>query len=374
MKDGVIGLMAIYLLGFFLVLGIGMWKNKKKQKSYSTKGPKLSLDEISVIIPFRNESQRIQRLIESLNASEKLPAELIFIDDHSEDNTCELILQSLHPDSQIIQMEEGIHGKKRAIEKGVNVAKGKYMLTLDADVYFSKDYFSRLEELSEADLYLLPAVLKAEKFWQHILEIDLLLINAINTGLSGLKRPIIASGANMLFKKESYLSFHKLESHIHVPSGDDIYLLRDFRKAQLDIRVLANRNFQVWTETPQSLNEFLHQRIRWIAKTGDVKDHLSTFLAAFQSVLTLSIIAIMMYALTCAKWKLFGFVYFGKTVVDMLLFGSFFLHFKRPIAYFLIPLYQFIFPIYNALLILILPFFKPKWKGRSAHLTAHSQN
>jgi len=365
MKEGVIVLMSIYFFGLLLVLGIGMWKQKQQQKRYLRIRPKLSLDEISVVIPFRNESKRIQRLIESLNSSNKLPAELIFIDDHSEDNTCELILQSLQPDSQIIQMEVGIQGKKRALQQAIQRAKGKYILTLDADVFFSKDYFSNLELLSEAELYLLPAVLKAEKPWQHLLEIDLLLINAINAGLSGLVRPIIASGANMLFKKESYLTYHRIESHIQVPSGDDIYLLRDFRTSRLTIHLMADRQFQVNTETPQSLAEFLHQRIRWIAKTSDVKDHLSTFLATFQSILTLSIIAIMLYAIAFTKWKLFGFVYCSKTIVDMLLFGPFFMHFKRPIAWLLIPFYQFLYPFYNLLIILILPFFNPKWKGRS---------
>lgn len=369
MKILAIIILSIYLLGFLLVLGVGQWRQKKKQRKFLSENTKIPLEEITVVIPFRNESKRINRLIKSLNESTKLPGEILFIDDHSDDNTCEIILQSLKIPHRILTLKDNFQGKKRALQQGIQEAKGKYILTLDADVYFSSNYFENVEQLSKADLYLLPAVLKAEKAWQHLLEIDLLLINAINTGLCGLKRPIIASGANMLFNKEAYQNHHQLESHIHVPSGDDIYLLRDFRKAKLDVRVMALNDFSVSTETPQNISDFFHQRVRWIAKTSDVKDHLSTTLAVFQSILTLSLITIMVFALISAKWKLFAFVFLSKTLFDMLLFGSFFLHFKRPIAFCLIPLYQFLFPIYNLILLFVLPFFKPKWKGRNAGFT-----
>jgi hypothetical protein len=33
-------------------------------------------------------------------------------------------------------------------------------------------------------------------------------------------------------------------------------------------------------------------------------------------------------------------------------------------AWWIIPIYQLVFPFYNVLILILLPFFKPVWKGR----------
>lgn len=356
------------------ILGIGSILQRIKEKKYLT-GKKISLDEVTLIIPFRNEEKRIDGLLQSLKVSSKLPTQIVFVNDHSDDLSCSKITQVLGKlnNLQLLNLPSGIFGKKQAIRYGVNLTKTEFVLTMDADVYFESTYFEELEKLAEADLYLLPAVLKATNPIHHLFEIDLLLINALNTGLNGLSRPIIASGANLLFNQKSFLEFDRFETHKHIPSGDDIYLLRDFRDAKADVRVVARRSFKVETETPQSFKEFIHQRIRWIAKTGNVNDHLSTILAIIQFIFIISFWSIEIKLLVENEYQS-AFILFGlKTGLDMLFFFSFFREFNRLTAWLLIPFYQLIFPIYNLILLFLLPFFKPKWKGRYSGLNAHLQ-
>jgi cellulose synthase/poly-beta-1,6-N-acetylglucosamine synthase-like glycosyltransferase len=356
------------------ILGIGSILQRLKEKKYLTE-KKISLDEVTLIIPFRNEENRIDRLLQSLKFSSKLPAQIVFVNDHSDDLSCSKITEELGKlnNLQLLNLPSGIFGKKQAIRYGVNLTKTEFVLTMDADVYFESTYFEELEKLAEADLYLLPAVLKATNPIHHLFEIDLLLINALNTGLNGLSRPIIASGANLLFNRKSFLEFDRFEMHKHIPSGDDIYLLRDFRDAKADVRLVARRSFKVETETPQSFKEFIHQRIRWIAKTGNVNDHLSTVLAIIQFIFITSFWSIEIKLLVENEYQS-AFILFGlKTGLDMLFFFYFFREFKRLTAWFIIPIYQFIFPIYNLILLFLLPFFKPKWKGRYSGLNAHLQ-
>jgi cellulose synthase/poly-beta-1,6-N-acetylglucosamine synthase-like glycosyltransferase len=356
------------------ILGIGSILQRIKEKKYLS-GKKISLDEVTLIIPFRNEEKRIDGLLQSLKVSSKLPAQIVFVNDHSDDLSCSKISEELGKfnNLQLLNLPSGIFGKKQAIRYGLNHNKTEFILTMDADVYFESIYFEELEKLAEADLYLLPAVLKATNPIHHLFEIDLLLINALNTGLNGLSRPIIASGANLLFKRKSFLEFDRFETHKHIPSGDDIYLLRDFRDAKADVRVVARRSFKVETETPQSFKEFIHQRIRWIAKTGKVNDHLSTILAIIQFIFIISFWSIEIKLLVENEYQ-YAFILFGlKTGLDMLFFFSFFREFNRLTAWLLIPIYQLIFPIYNLILLFLLPFFKPKWKGRYSGLNAHLQ-
>lgn len=366
--------LSCYFILLFSILFIGTILQRIKEKKYQL-GKKISCDEITLIIPFRNEENRIGGLLTSLLNSQKLPAQIIFVNDHSEDKSISKILDNLSAirGIQLLSLPDNLQGKKQAIRFGINSANSNFILTMDADVHFEPTYFKQLEHLSESDLYLLPAVLKASKPVHHLFEIDLLLINAINTGLNGLSRPIIASGANLLFKRESFLKFDRFESHAHIPSGDDIYLLRDFRYAKCDVRLVAKSNLQVSTETPQTFREFIHQRIRWIAKTGNVKDNLSTALALIQFIFIFAFWSIIIYLLIEKDLKTAFLLFCIKTSFDMLFFFSFFKKFKRINAWLLIPLYQVIFPIYNLILLSLLPFFKPNWKGRYSGLNAHLQ-
>ncbi|MBU3659104.1 MAG: glycosyltransferase [Flavobacteriales bacterium] len=358
---------SIYVSSLFLLLGIGLTKQWQKERSYLNSNDKIKLTDVAVIIPFRNEEKRIIDLLKSIQNSNKLPAQLIFVDDHSNDQTVQLINEHLTGiNYQILTLPEQEFGKKRALRFGISTVSTAYFLTLDADVSFSKNYFESIEKLSQADLYLLPAVLISKRWYEHFFEVDLLLVNALNTGLSGLKRPIIASGANLLVRKQAFDAFDQFETHAHIPSGDDIYLLRDFRNANAEIRIFTQPELQVTTETPQSLSEFLHQRLRWIAKTGNVKDHLSTTLAAAQFVLTIAFFSLLVYLCSKSEFLFATIIYALKVGVDMLLFLPFFNRFKRVKAWLILPIYQVLFPFYNLLILVLLPFFTPIWKGRKS--------
>jgi glycosyltransferase involved in cell wall biosynthesis len=350
-----------------LILGIGLTMQWKKERNYLYKKNKIKLSEITVIIPFRNEGKRISELLQSFLKSTQLPAKVIFIDDHSEDESVSIIQHTLSNfPFEILKAKHEEFGKKKALRIGIEAVETPYFLTLDADVAFTKNYFEQFEKLTPADLYILPAVLISKRWFEHFFEVDLLLVNALNTGLSGLKRPIIASGANLLVRKSAFEQYDCYETHTHIPSGDDIYLLRDFRNANADIRVCTIPSFQVTTETPQSFSEFIHQRLRWVAKTGNVRDHLSTFLVLVQFFLTIGFFSCLIYFLINSKFELALISFTFKVLLEMLLFLPFFYRFKRMKAWFLLPIYQLLFPLYNLLILVLIPFFEPIWKGRAS--------
>jgi len=346
---------------------MGLTFQWKKERTYLQKENNLKLAEITVLIPFRNEEKRITDLLESILKSSVLPSKFLFIDDHSSDKSVAKINAILRDfPFEILTVPDGEFGKKKALRIGIEAVETPYFLTLDADVAFAKNYFEQLEKLSPADLYILPAVLISKRWFEHFFEVDLLLVNALNTGLSGLKRPIIASGANLLVRKSSFEQYDCYETHAHIPSGDDIYLLRDFRNANAEVRVCTIPTFQVTTETPQSFSEYIHQRLRWVAKTGNVRDHLSTFLALVQFLLTIGFFCILIYLLFNSKFELALITFTFKVLVEMMLFLPFFYRFKRMKAWFLLPIYQLLFPFYNLLILVLIPFFKPIWKGRES--------
>jgi cellulose synthase/poly-beta-1,6-N-acetylglucosamine synthase-like glycosyltransferase len=357
----------IYLFLLALIVGVGGIRHKFKARSKTTET--ISLDKITVLIPFRNEAQSLPRIIQSIKNSMKLPLEIIFINDHSDDTGLAFIQQHVNDlPITLVSLPDLKIGKKEALRYGMEHAHGDYYLTLDADVFFGPNYFSELEKLPTAALWILPAILigrSKRQLWQ---EIDLHIMNAINVGLYGLFRPVIASGANLLFSKSAFLASDDYSSHQHISSGDDLFLLRDFRKNNKDVRLISDPLLAVYTYAPEGLGAFLHQRMRWISKTSKVKDHFATSLGVIQTVLSLVFYTLLGIYLFKAEYSEMLFLLFVKTGLDVIFYAPYFFRFKRIHSWVLLPVYEVIFPLYNVLLLTLILFLSPTWKGRNVNL------
>ncbi|MES2800744.1 MAG: glycosyltransferase [Bacteroidota bacterium] len=358
--------LGVYLFFLFFLLVIGYLAQRLREGGYyGDEEDHIAIGDLSVIIPFRNEEHRITDLLNSIQELSFFPKEFIFVDDHSSDEAVKMIESKLNGISfKILTLPEEKMGKKQAIRHAITTVDASFILTLDADVQVPKDYFLSLARLKKADMYILPALMKAKKPFHYLFEVDLLLINAINAGLSGLSRPIIASGANLLFSKKAFEKFDRYASHQHMMSGDDIYLLRDFRKGKANIRLHTASQLAVVTETPQSIREFFHQRIRWVAKTGDVKDALSTCLAIVQAAFTIGILFWVVSFIAQGNLGLALVIWLAKSGIDLLAFLPFFNRSKRLTPWLLIPLYEIIYPFYLLLMLALMYVVKPEWKGR----------
>ena len=368
----------IFFLFYTLILGgillIGYFLQLKKELNYWSKevdsnqfknGKSMRLDNLVVIIPFRNEEQRIQGLLSSILTTTKLPKEFIFVDDHSSDKTEDLIIEKLkNIPFRILKLPDGVEGKKRAIRIAMEQSESEFILSLDADVEFQENYFSNLAQLRPCDMYILPVVFNAKNWLESLFELDPLLVNAANCGISGWKRPILASGANLIFSRIVFQKLDNFERHAHIASGDDIYALRDFREGGAEIRLITDSAVAISTETPQSVKEFFHQRLRWIAKTGDVEDALSTLLAIFQVLVTFTFLGLLLFSAFQWEWKSFWVILVLKTGIDLVQFSPYFFRIKRMRTWLFIPFYEVLFPIYSLSVLIAILFVKPIWKGR----------
>lgn len=350
----------VILFGYFLQIG-------KEEKLRSEKN-RIDLSEVEVLVPFRNEKNRIHVLLDSLRKVNSFPGKITFIDDHSTDGGAELIKQVMdRSEVEILRLPEGVTGKKQALRYAIERSNARYILTMDADVYFDRDYFDTLAELPPGDMYVMLAIMKAKKGYEHLFEVDLVLANAVNTGLSGIARPIVASGANLFYDREAFNEVDDLASHQHAASGDDTYLLRDFREKKRSVALITNPKNAVYTETPQSIREFFDQRLRWVGKTKDVNDSLGTGAALVQFVLTLFFFGLLAWNLALKNWDYAIYLFFMKTLADMIFFFPFFNRTKRLITWSMIPLYELIFPFYSLAMFVLMCTYKPKWKGREIY-------
>ncbi|MGI9372921.1 MAG: glycosyltransferase [Hyphomicrobiales bacterium] len=132
---------------------------------------------VSVLVPARDEEQRIRPTIESVLTSQDIELELLVADDHSTDGTATLVVEYAARDNRVKllhvpDLPEGWSGKMHACHFLSQHARHEHMIFVDADVIVSVDALCRLslalEQPKNAMVSGLPRQIMLS-FWEKIL-------------------------------------------------------------------------------------------------------------------------------------------------------------------------------------------------------------
>ena len=98
--------------------------------------------DLSVIVPVYNAALLINRCLDSILSQQgEYEIEVICVDDGSTDNSIELIRS--RKEKNIVLLTQSNSGPASARNKGMNVARGRYMAYLDADDYWLPDFIKK---------------------------------------------------------------------------------------------------------------------------------------------------------------------------------------------------------------------------------------
>lgn len=343
----------------------GFWIRWQWNKNYLEQKHFFQMAEISVIIPFRNEAENLPALIASLNKLQYFPREIIWVNDHSTDDFM-ICFQSLSIPfkSTLIHLAAEDAGKKTAIRAGISDAVGKYILTWDADIVVNQNYFHRLSKTPLTDLLVMPVSMPGKTISQLFFELDYQYLNALNVAVSGHTKPIVCSGANLLFEKETFEEIDSFEEHASVSSGDDIFLLQDFKRNKKDIELALHSDLQVETKVPQNWESFFQQRLRWIGKSKKVGDKLASYLGIVGVVYH---VGFWLMFFTNAPWSQLLILTLVKIILDGIVLFPYLLIIKRPWVGFFLPFFSLIYPVYMLMILVMTLFYEPEWKGRTVN-------
>lgn len=108
---------------------------------------------LSVIICTRNRAQRLHKTLESLLAQEPPPRglEIVVVDNGSTDETSDVI-RSFAARGLVRSAFESAPGLGRARNRGVSVARGRFLAFTDDDVIVHKDWAARIVSAFEENL------------------------------------------------------------------------------------------------------------------------------------------------------------------------------------------------------------------------------
>ncbi|WP_372752032.1 glycosyltransferase family 2 protein [Labilibaculum sp.] len=110
----------------------------------------MNISQLSIIIPAFNEADHIFEILQRINQVQlinQLGKEIIIIDDKSTDNTISEItrFQKLKPNLNITVYQQPVNkGKGAAIHKGIELAKGDYIIIQDADLEYDPEEYNLL--------------------------------------------------------------------------------------------------------------------------------------------------------------------------------------------------------------------------------------
>lgn len=107
---------------------------------------------ISVIVPVYNQSRTgfLVPCLDSLLAQTLKDIEIICIDDSSEDDSLNVLLgyAKKHPSFTVVKMKENSR-QGTARNRGIDLARGKYIAFIDSDDMVSSNYFEQLYHVAE---------------------------------------------------------------------------------------------------------------------------------------------------------------------------------------------------------------------------------
>lgn len=102
-------------------------------------------DLVSVIVPVYNAETTIQRCVESIINNDYKNIEIILIDDDSKDNSLKICRDMSIVYSNICVLHNDINkGVSYSRNKGIDNARGYYLIFIDSDDYVENNYFSTL--------------------------------------------------------------------------------------------------------------------------------------------------------------------------------------------------------------------------------------
>ena len=111
----------------------------------------VSAEQLSIIIPARNEEHNLPTLLRSLAAQSIRAREVIVVDDASTDRTAEIAQQHGARVINSQPLPDGWRGKTWACHQGAQTATGEHLLFLDSDTWFETEGLRRvLAEFKQA--------------------------------------------------------------------------------------------------------------------------------------------------------------------------------------------------------------------------------
>ena len=354
-------LLAYSILVIVLITG---WQKAIHQIASPVDSEKVG--RISILIAFRNEEQHLVPLLSDLVKQTYPDVEVILIDDHSTDRSVEVIQRFVetHKDFPLRLGKNSSEGKKAAITAGVHLATGSVSATLDADCRVGPNWLKSLhDQFGDGTLQMLigPVSIQGDgTFFSSVQSMEFASLVGSGAATAAWGFPTMCNGANLAFRKHAFLEVGGYEGNLHIPSGDDEFLMRKIAKRYPgSVRFNAHPESISVTKPVPSIGSFIQQRIRWAAKWKYNSSLAAKLLALFIFVVQISIL-LAMTMLSIPLLTGLG----ARAMVEFIFLRKILAFLRTPWSWRAFIFLQVVYPLYVVAIAIISNFLRYQWKGR----------
>lgn len=355
----------LFLIRFFFML-IGSLKEKSKQKkSYIKEYP-----FVSIIVPARNEEDKIEKCLLELTESDypKEKYEILPVNDRSDDSTGKIIdnLADLHSNIKPVHVTENnkhknLKGKPGALQSGIEKSQGKYLLMTDADCLVNKNWIKTTVQNFETNDYdLIPSftLISGNRIFDKIQAVEWIYMHTMASAGVGNNTPLGCYGNNLSIRKNMYENIGGYPN-IEFSVTEDLALEKSVFEHKGKVHYHCDYDSTVVTLPCKTMSEYLKQKKRW-AVGGTGLGWKATYFVFASLAMWTSIIISGIYQM----WIWLAIIGIIRFLADYLLIDSSLPKLKQQ------RLRKWILPsvIFFTVMELIVPFTlltgKVKWKGQ----------
>lgn len=319
-------LLTAVLLGLYGGLILFYWYHWRRLPLYV---PQKTVPDVnlSVVIAARNEEATLPNLLYRLK-EQTYPAhlfEIIIVDDFSTDGTAKAVepflcerVHLMHPNSDAADSS-----KKKAIEAGVNAAKGELIVITDADCLPPSRW---LENMASFYTEKVPVFIAAPVKFQHdgsLLQLfqatDFMVLQGITAASTGANFHTMCNGANLAYTGTAFRSANGFAGIDAVASGDDMLLMyKIWKQHPTKVLYLKSEEAVVSTEPMKTWKDFFNQRRRWASKTVYYEDYRITAVLGLVYLVNLLFPLLLVAAIVNSSYWTLVIVYLAaKTTIEL---------------------------------------------------------
>lgn len=341
-----------------------------------------SFPSLSVVIPVRNEAATISLLLQDLSRQTdrwggKVLFDVMVVDDASTDSTAEQIhaFQQSSPyrlELLSLKVPAGFVGshKKLALQQAIASAGGEIIVTTDGDCRVGPRWLATIQHFFARHQPVLlsgPVTFcEEESLFEHLQTVEF--ASLIGVGAASLQagRPTMCNGANLSFLREAFYEVQGYKGLLHVPSGDDEFLLQKlFRRYPHRLAFLKQPEATVRTKAQSTMRGFYQQRKRWASKWKLHRDYRVAALAVFIFAYYLSGMIVTLLAVSGRyPWWVWGLQLLPKVLLEHIFLKSVLALMKKPLNPIYFGLMQLIYAPYAVFFGMRANFGGYTWKNR----------
>ncbi|WAC01332.1 glycosyltransferase [Lacinutrix neustonica] len=328
--------LSIIIISFcYVILILSLTYGFNKVKAFKPKDNQQKTT-FTVVIPFRNEAENLEVLINSMTSLhyDKAKYEVILVDDASEDDSVAIITQLLSKEPfnklessfSIVKNDRATNApKKDAITSAVAIANHDWIVTTDADCILPKYWLATFDayiQEHQPKMMVAPVTYHTtDSFLKRFQLLDFLSLMGATIGGFGIHHPFLCNGANLAYRKSLFQEVNGFLGNSNIASGDDIFLLEKALKTdKKSVHYIKAHTATVLTKAQPNWKSLVSQRKRWAAKTSNYHSAFGKLTGVLVLLMNATVIVSCILALcTALHWFVFLVVFFLKLVSDFLL-------------------------------------------------------